>query len=259
MLTLFTHFNAVCGQKVQLILHELSLNFTFHPVNLRDSEQYSSWFLKLNAKGQVPVLLDDTKVLTESTDICFYLDDKFNGGLLNPSKITQNHTAQKWLDFIDNEIHMASSILSWCVGIRPEILKKSELEIEQHLNSIPSAKKQHKRTKILKLGLDLPDLSTSISHYKVLLTKMARLLAHKNYLCGDQFTIVDIATLPYIERLTLLSLASMWQEYPEICQWHQRMTQLKGYQACFNDSYPPGFKQRWHEYGELAKDKLFSE
>lgn len=250
MLTLFTHFNAVCGQKVQLILHELSLIHSVHPVNLRDSEQHSAWFLKLNKKGQVPVLLDDDNIICESTDICFYLDEKYNASRLSPSTQHQANTIKQWLTFVDNELHDACSLLSWCIAIRPEMLNKSEQQIKQHLAAIPCEKTLHERTKALKLGTDLAWLSTAMSHYKVLLTKMARLLAKNDYLFSSHLTIADIATLPYIERLTILSFADMWQEYPEICQWHKRMTQLKGYTASFNDSYPPGFKQRWLSYGE---------
>lgn len=258
MLTLFTHFNAVCGQKVQLMLDELSLAYTVYPVNLRDSEQHSAWFLKLNPNGQVPVLLDGDLPICESTEICTYLDSKFNNKTHFSDLEHQSDTAKEWLHFIDHEIHTACSLLSWCIAIRPEMLKKTELQIKQHLNAIPCEKQQHDRTKALKLGLNLPELSSALSTFKVLLTKMARLLAQNNYILSDNVSILDIVTLPYIERLTLLSFTPMWQEYPEICQWHQRMTKLKGYQICFHESYPPGFKQRWLGYGEIAKEKLLN-
>ena len=78
MLTLFTHFNVPCGHKVQLFLHELSIPYNIHPINLRDNEHQSTWFLKMNPKAQVPVLLDDTTVICDSTKICVYLDKKFS-------------------------------------------------------------------------------------------------------------------------------------------------------------------------------------
>lgn len=258
MLTLFTHFNAPCGHKVQLILHEFILNYNIHPVNLRDSEHQSPWFLKLNPKAQVPVLLDDPEVICDSTAICVHLDNKFNNGKLFCELQPQYDAIKKWLDFIDNEIHAASSLLSWCIAVRPEMLKRDDRQLKQYINAIPCEERQHRRTKALKLGTDLPELSTALAHYRVLLTKMARLLAQNDYLFSEQLGIADIFTLPYIERLVLLSYSSMWEEYPEICQWHQKMTALKGYHTCFNDCYPPGFKQRWFEYGELAKEKVFN-
>ena len=258
MLTLFTHFNAVCGQKVQLLLHELSLAHTLHPVNIRDSEQYSAWFLKLNPKGEVPILVDDTDAICESKDICFYLDEKFNACQLSPISTKQNKKIRQWLNFIEGDLNDACVLLSWCIAIRPEMQKKSEHEIKQHLNSIPNEKKQLERTKILKLGLNVPEMVTAMSHYQLLLTKMARLLAKTDYLYSNKLTLADIITLPYIERLSLFSYHDMWQEYPEIGLWHQRMKALKGYETCFQDSYPPYFKERWAEYGLLAKEKVIS-
>lgn len=258
MLTLFTHFNIPCGHKVQLLLHELLINYNIHPVNIRDSEHQSVWFMKLNPKAQIPVLLDDTSVICDSADICIYLDKKFNNGKFYTENQPQYDAIQQWISFIENDVHNASSLLSWCIAVRPEMLKRDEWQIKQYISAIPCEDRQHRRTKALKLGINLPELSTAMSHYKVMLTKMARLLTQNNYLFSDRLTIADIITLPYIERLILLSFSSMWQEYPEICKWHNNMTSLKGYQACFHDSYPPAFKQRWLEYGESAKEKLLN-
>ncbi|GHF01346.1 glutathione S-transferase family protein [Thalassotalea profundi] len=258
MLTLFTHFNVPCGHKVQLFLHELSLNYNIHPVNLRDSEHQSSWFLKLNPKAQIPVLLDDTTVICDSTEICIYLDHKFNKGKFFTENQLNYGAIQQWLDFIDHNIHHASSLLSWCIAVRPEMLKRDDWQIKQYINAIPCEDRQHRRTKALKLGINLPELSTSMTHYRLMLTKMARLLTQNNYLFGDEYSVADIVTLPYIERLVLLSFSSMWQEYPEILKWHKNMAKLKGYQTCFHDSYPPYFKERWLEYGDAAKEKLLN-
>lgn len=49
-------------------------------MDIANGEQFSSWFLKLNPKGDVPVLKDNSAVICESAAIIEYLEIKYNGG-----------------------------------------------------------------------------------------------------------------------------------------------------------------------------------
>ena len=43
-------------------------------------EQYEPWFLRLNPRGEVPVLTDGVKVIPDSVRIVEYLEDNFSNG-----------------------------------------------------------------------------------------------------------------------------------------------------------------------------------
>jgi glutathione S-transferase len=58
-----------------MTLAEKNLDYHMHIVNLFNNEQYHPEYLKLNPKGVVPTLVDDGKVIIESTLICEYLDE----------------------------------------------------------------------------------------------------------------------------------------------------------------------------------------
>jgi len=58
-------------------LHELGLDFEFAPVNLVAGEAQTTEFLRLNAAGKLPVLVDGDLVLTESAAIVLYLAEKY--------------------------------------------------------------------------------------------------------------------------------------------------------------------------------------
>ena len=60
-----------------ILLHEKAIAFRSHYVDLLQFEQLSPAFLELNPRGQVPVLVHDGRVLTETTLILEYLDAVF--------------------------------------------------------------------------------------------------------------------------------------------------------------------------------------
>lgn len=51
-------------------------------MDIASGEQFSSWFLQLNPKGDVPVLKDNELVICNSNSIIEYLESKYNGGWL---------------------------------------------------------------------------------------------------------------------------------------------------------------------------------
>ncbi|MEK9986082.1 MAG: glutathione S-transferase N-terminal domain-containing protein [Opitutae bacterium] len=76
-LHLFHFVMSSCSQKVRIVFRELDLPFTPHPINLMKDEQRSNWYLGVNPKGEVPVLVHNGVVHTESNDIIQYIDENF--------------------------------------------------------------------------------------------------------------------------------------------------------------------------------------
>src|SRR5271169_6749430 len=77
MLDLYHAEPVANSMKSILCLKEKGLQFTGHYVDLLRFEQHSPEFVKLNPNGQVPVLVHDGNVITESTVINEYLEDAF--------------------------------------------------------------------------------------------------------------------------------------------------------------------------------------
>ncbi|MEM9177629.1 MAG: glutathione S-transferase family protein [Myxococcota bacterium] len=69
------HFqSSTCSQKVRILLREKGLAWTSHPVDLPRNAHVTPWFLGINARGVVPVLVHDGAVHVESNDILAHLD-----------------------------------------------------------------------------------------------------------------------------------------------------------------------------------------
>ena len=77
-MTLYTHKMCPFAQKAWIALEEKKathgLEFKLEEIGLYGSGGKPDWFLKLNPKGEVPVLKHGDKVVAESDEIIKYID-----------------------------------------------------------------------------------------------------------------------------------------------------------------------------------------
>src|SRR5580698_10452182 len=72
------HFmGSSCSQKLRVFLNLKGIEWQSHPVDLPHYENMQPWFLGINPRGLVPVLVHDGAVHIESNDIIQYLEQKF--------------------------------------------------------------------------------------------------------------------------------------------------------------------------------------
>ena len=68
---------STCSQKLRIFLNLKGIGWQSHPIDLSKHENYWPWFLGINPRGLVPVLVHDGKVHIESNDIITYLEAAF--------------------------------------------------------------------------------------------------------------------------------------------------------------------------------------
>ena len=72
------HFaGSSCSQKLRIFLNLKGVPWQSHPIDLPRNENFQPWFLGINPRGLVPVLVDDGAVHIESNDIIQYLERNF--------------------------------------------------------------------------------------------------------------------------------------------------------------------------------------
>jgi glutathione S-transferase len=98
-----------CSMAIHVVLNELGQKVALEKVDLRAPR--SPEFLKLNPRGQVPVLVEDGQALLEGAAIITYLCDK-HGGLL-PKSGFERAKALQWLMFANSTLHTAYSKAMW--------------------------------------------------------------------------------------------------------------------------------------------------
>lgn len=76
-MTIYDYPGCPFGRKVRIVLAEKELSFDAVQVDLAKGQQRSEEFRRLNPFGKVPVLVDESSVVYESTIINEYLNDEY--------------------------------------------------------------------------------------------------------------------------------------------------------------------------------------
>ena len=139
--------------KSLIAIHEKGVKFTSHFVNLHKFEQHEPAFVKINPNGQVPALLHQGKVITESTVINEYLDEAFEGPALRPADAYGRARMRVWTKFVDEYFCPALSFIGWHHMIRHITDKLTPEEFEEKVRRIPLKEQQDKWRAVLEAGV----------------------------------------------------------------------------------------------------------
>ncbi len=95
-----------CSMAPHVLLNELGVPFEAKKVALMEGEGQKPEFLKINPRGQVPVLVDDGQVIREGAAIMIHLMEKHNSPML-PKSGKERDVALEWLCFGNASMHPA--------------------------------------------------------------------------------------------------------------------------------------------------------
>ena len=80
------HFmGSSCSQKLRVYLESQGNSLGVHHIDLPANENFHPWFLGINPRGLVPVLVHDGAVHIESNDIITYLEGVFHDSTARPA------------------------------------------------------------------------------------------------------------------------------------------------------------------------------
>jgi glutathione S-transferase len=144
MLELYHAEPVANSMKVLICLKEKKLDFVSHYVNLLRFEQHEPWFVEINPNGQVPVLVHDGEVITESTIINEYLDEVFPEIPLRPADPFLRAQMRIWNKFVDEYFCPALSMIGWHVMVRKIAQSLDKKQLEEMLAKIPLQEQREK-------------------------------------------------------------------------------------------------------------------
>ena len=155
------------GRKASIALEEMGLDYTAHPINIGEGEQFAPDFLKISPNGKIPAIVDnDTGLsLMESGAILLYLAEK-------TGRFMPTDTAGRW---------QAMEWLMWQMGGFGPILGQVH-----HFVYYNRGKSSYGEERFSKEAARL---------YKVLDTH----LANRDFVAGD-YSIADMAIWPWASR-----------------------------------------------------------
>lgn len=186
MITLYGSANSSAGRCVWL-LEELNVPYEQKELNMKAREQKSSWFLKLNPNGKVPVLVDGEFVLWESQAINQYLAEKYRPELLGRT-LEDKANVSKWI---------------WW----------STLHVQKYFDTILYFVLFNVGSKdmAIKAGEDVKPFLTILNDH----------LEKRDFMVGTEFTLADLSVAAVIN--TGFGLEYDFTPYTSIVSWMGRM------------------------------------
>lgn len=192
MIKLFNHELSGNCYKVRLMLSLLGLEHEIVPIDIVGGEQKSPQFLKLNSRGQVPVLTDGDLVIPDSQAFLVYLARRYGGEDWLPVEAESMSKVVKWLSTAANEIQQGpcTARLHFVFNL------KTDLELaQQRADAILKVMDEH--------------------------------LQQRNWLELDHPTIADVACYPYVGLVPEGGISL--EAYPHVVAWIARIRGLTGY------------------------------
>ena len=182
------------GHKVHIALEELALEYKAIAVDIGAGAQFNPDFLKITPNHRIPAIVDDDGpggkpfTLFESGAILVYLSEKC-GGRLMPKDPAARYKCVEWLMF---QMGGVGPMFGQWNHFAAYAVDKIPYAIERYTNEV---------------------------------RRLHRVLEHRlaecPYLAGEEYSIADIATFPWVREPERRGID--FAEYPAVGRWHDRI------------------------------------
>ena len=209
------------GWKVTIMLEELREagapvgDVTVRTIDLSKGEQFSESFTAVNPNQKIPALVDGERKLMESCAILQYLGEKF------PTPLFPEGDA-RW------------DVLPWvywqAANVGPVFGNK--LSYTRYITDIPDEAKAHPLERFGKEARRLAGV-------------LDRQLEGRPFVCGDDFTIADIALYPWVRGWKWSKVDIT--DRPQVMAWVDRVRARPGVGRGLAYGVPEGEIDRWSE------------
>ncbi|WP_340248585.1 glutathione S-transferase N-terminal domain-containing protein [Sulfitobacter pontiacus] len=188
------------GRKVSILLEELGVPYTAHPIDITNDDQFAPDFLKISPNNKIPAIKDHDNglCLMESGAIMWYLADKYRKFM--PSDAIGRAKVHEWL--------------MWQMGGLGPMAGQAHHFLQFNPGKAPYAETRY---------------ATEVQRLYGVLDKQ---LDGQDFICGA-YSIADMACWPWVARYE-------WQrvdltQFPNVLRWYKalraRDAVIKGYQV----------------------------
>ncbi len=177
MLKLYYHPFSTFTRRVLIALIEKAIPHELIPVDMAAREHIQPAYRALNPYGRVPTLMEDDFVLYESTAILNYLEAIHPSPPLTPADPRGRALVDMHMKLCDLELARQTGTIIFPKRFLPEQrwnraeMAQAKVEIEQHLKILES------------------------------------LLAGREYLVGDRYTLAEVCYTPFVQFFPLMDIA----------------------------------------------------
>jgi len=207
MIDLYT-WSTPNGRKVSIALEELGLPYRVHPIDISRGEQHTPEFTAISPNQKIPAIVDDESgiSLMESGAILLYLAEKTGRSL--PPEPKQRWATIQWL--------------MWQKGGLGPMLGQAHHFLKFNPGKSSYAEERYHREAERLYGV------------------LDRQLAASEFVAGNQYTIADIASFPWVSRFEFQGIDL--GDFSHVRDWYLRIARrpavIAGYAVPIADEVP---------------------
>ncbi|MDP6184414.1 MAG: glutathione S-transferase family protein [Gammaproteobacteria bacterium] len=227
-LHLLHHPASSCSKKTRIFLNVKGIDWESNVVDIFGGENYGEWFLGINPRGLVPVLVDDGAVHIESNDILMVLEQKFPEPSLIPAG---GKSEMEVLLKHEDDLHLDLRTLSFRFLFVREGPPKAPEALARYRNTgsgtVRGEQDPEKAVQIdfwetvARDGIADEAARRSALKFRDAFTELEERLGDNRYLLGSALSVLDIAWFIYADRLMLTGypIAAL---HPRIGNWFEQ-------------------------------------
>ncbi|WP_427968725.1 glutathione S-transferase family protein [Altererythrobacter sp.] len=218
------HFepNANGGKPIMALL-EKGVTFTSHWVDLLNFEQHQPAYLAINPKGQVPTLVHDGMTITESTPMCEYIEEAFEGPSLRPADALGRARMRAWARYGDEFLGPSLSMIGWSTFIAPMMREREKSQIDKAMEAIPTEERRRAWAKTFAGDFAPEEIAESFRRIGIAALRMEHQLSQTPWLAGESFSIADIVLFNMSGAMPMMLPDTVNPgKTPHLLDWMQR-------------------------------------
>lgn len=225
------------GGKPLIALYEKGVPFTSHWVDLLNWQQHRPEYLAVNPKGQVPTLVHDGTIITESTPMGEYIDEAFDGPSLTPAGPLARARMRIWSRYADEFLGPSLSMIAWSRFIGPMMRRRGAEELEQALRDIPTRERIKAWQKTISDDFPPAELAESARRIAAAAVRLEGQLRRTPWLCGDSYSLADINLFNMAAGLpTFIPDKANAEATPSLLDWIARVAARPAVQSALAHS-----------------------
>jgi glutathione S-transferase len=233
-LNLYDGANVPSPRRVRICLLEKKQPFTIRWLDLGLMAQKDPEYLKLNPTGLVPTLTHGDRVIYESNVINEYLDATFPDPPLVPDDAYGKAQMRMWFAFENDWAKPFRDIVYETMA--KDRIRSSGLSIEQVRAEVAKRTRNEVYGRIAARLMEAPrDDALVRDRFDLVMEKIEqmeiRLADGRTWLCGDEFTLADIALVPRLEMFPVIGVSDLYQRFPHIGRFTDRFKARPSWQA----------------------------
>ena len=188
------------GKKINIMVEELGVEYTIHPIAIGKDDQFSSDYVKINPNSKIPAIVDQDGpggkpyTLFESGAILMYLGEKH--GQFFPQEMARRYETIQWLMF---QMGGVGPMFGQAHHFRRAAKEQVPYGIERYTTE----------SRRLWGVMD------------------AHLAAHE-WMEAGEYTIADISIFPWTQRYDWQGVAL--EEFPNVKRWYEAVEARPGVQ-----------------------------